>query len=55
MSKMYLPSQNEVIDGLAANVADSEHNIIKGSQDFQMTHELNKNHGDISEIGAGGS
>jgi chromosome segregation ATPase len=52
---MYLPSQNEIVEGLSSNVADREHNIVKGSQDFQMTHELNKNHNDISEVADGHS
>jgi len=25
-------------------------NIVKGQQEFDMTHALNKRHGDISEI-----
>lgn len=41
LSKLYYPSQDEVIQGLNQQpLGSQEHNIVKGGQEFQVTHEL---------------
>ena len=53
MSKMYLPSQDEVIEGLAPDIYErGETNaMIKGhGQEFEMSHPFAKVNNDISEL-----
>jgi DNA repair exonuclease SbcCD ATPase subunit len=53
LSKIYMPSQDEVIEGLShkENALDQQHNILRGhEQRFDMTHPLSKHHHDMSEV-----
>ena len=53
MSKMYLPSQDEVIEGLIPHVEErGEVNAIMKShhQEFEMSHPLQKYNNDISDM-----
>jgi hypothetical protein len=53
LSKMYLPSQDEVIEGLAPDMVErGEINAMaKGHlQEFEMSHPLSKFNNDISDL-----
>lgn len=50
MAKTYHPSANEIIEGLSQEPGARKQNIVKGNQDFEMTHPLSKHHNDISDI-----
>jgi len=41
LSKTYAPSQNEIVEGLAQHEG-REHNILRGGQEFEITHPLTK-------------
>ena len=49
LTKTYMPSQDEVIEGLAVDI--KEHNILNGTQqEFEITHPLAKQYNDISDV-----
>lgn len=49
LTKTYMPSQDEVIQGLAMEI--KEHNILNGAQqEFEITHPLQKQYNDISHV-----
>lgn len=49
LTKTYMPSQDEVIEGLAMEIR--EHNILNGTQqEFEITHPLQKQYNDISDV-----
>lgn len=49
LTKTYMPSQDEVIEGLGMEIR--EHNILSGTQqEFEITHPLQKQYNDISEV-----
>ena len=53
LSKMYLPSQDEVVEGLTPDIYDREEMnvMVKGKhQKFEMSSPLQKQNNDLSEI-----
>lgn len=59
MSKMYMPGQDEIVEGLAQHVTErGEQNMVMKAnhhQDYEITHPLQKYNNDISEIVRDGS
>lgn len=53
LAKTYLPSANEIVQGLSGKREDRADNIVRGSQAFDITHPLNK-HPDMSDLMKGG-
>jgi hypothetical protein len=53
MSKLYYPSQDEVVEGLNKESGwnDRQNNVLNGAeQKFDITHPLQKEHHDISNV-----